>query len=125
MGNVITKHNNKLLFQSFEQPVRMCNCRDKSSCPMDGNCLLKCFAYQAQVGSKNSRKHYLGKPEGKFKTRYNNDTISFRNKDYGKGTELSKNVWKLKDKSKGFTMKYTYIYIYIYIYAVVNAVTHA
>ena len=28
MGNVIMKHNNKLLFQSFEQPTRMCYCRD-------------------------------------------------------------------------------------------------
>ena len=36
MGNVITKHNNKLLFQSFEQPTRMCNCRGKPGCPMDG-----------------------------------------------------------------------------------------
>ena len=45
MGNIITKHNNKLLFQSFEQPTRMCNCRDKASCPMDGNYLQKCFVY--------------------------------------------------------------------------------
>ena len=39
MGNIITKHNNNLLFRSFEQPTRMCNCRDKASCPVDGNCL--------------------------------------------------------------------------------------
>ena len=47
MGNLITKHNNKLPFESFEQPTRMCNCRDKASCPMDQNCLQKCFVYQA------------------------------------------------------------------------------
>ena len=32
MGNTICKHSNKLLFQSLEQPTRMCNCRDKASC---------------------------------------------------------------------------------------------
>ena len=75
MGNIITKHNNKLLFQSFEQPTRMCNCRDKASCPMDGNCLQKCFVYQAQIDSANSRKYYLGTSEDEFKTRYNNHTM--------------------------------------------------
>ena len=34
MANVITKHNNKLLFQSFEQPTQICNSRDKASCPV-------------------------------------------------------------------------------------------
>ena len=79
IGNIVTKHNNKLLFQSLEQPKRMCNCGDKVSCPMDGNCLQKCFVYQTQVDSANSRKYYLGMSEGEFKTRYNNPTMSFRN----------------------------------------------
>ena len=69
MGNVITKHKNKLLFQSFEQPTRMCNCRDKASCPMDGNCLQKYFVYQAQVDSTNPKKYYLGTSKDKFKSR--------------------------------------------------------
>ena len=48
MGNVITNYNNKLLFQIFEQPTRMCNCRgkacrDKASRPMNGNYLQQCF----------------------------------------------------------------------------------
>ena len=68
MGNVITKHNKKLPFQGFEQPTRMCNCRDKASCPMDQNCLQKCFVYQVQVDSANSRKYYLGTFEDEFKT---------------------------------------------------------
>ena len=89
MGNVITKHNDKLLFQSFEQPTRMRNCRNKASCPMNGNCLQKCFVYQAQVDSANSRKYYLGTSEDEFKTRYNNHILSFRNKGYEKGTKLS------------------------------------
>ena len=60
IGNVITKHNNKLLFQSFEQPTQMCNCRDKVNFP------------QTQINSANLRKYYLGTSEDEFKTRCNN-----------------------------------------------------
>ena len=105
MGNIITKHNNKLLFQSLEQPTRMCNYRDKASGPMDGTCLQKCFVYQAQVDSVNSRQHYLGTSEDEFKTRYNNHTISFQNEGHEKKTELSKFVWELKHKGEDFTIK--------------------
>ena len=77
MGNIITKNSNKLVFQSLEQPTRMCNCRDKASCPRNGNCLQICFAYQAQVDGPNLRKHYLGMSENEFKTRYNNHIMSF------------------------------------------------
>ena len=107
MGNVITKHNNKLVFQSFDQPTQMCNFRDKASCAIDGNCLLKCFVYQAQVYSANSRKYYLGTSEDELKTRYNNQTMSFRNKGCEKGTALSKYVWYLKDKGEDFTIKWS------------------
>ena len=33
--------------------------------------------------------------------------MSFRNKGYEKGTELSKHVWYLKDKSEDFTIKWS------------------
>ena len=66
MENVINKYNNKLLFQSVEQPTRTCNCRDTASCPMGRNFLQKCFVYQAQVDSTNSRKYYLGTSEDEF-----------------------------------------------------------
>ena len=54
MGNIITKHNNKLLFQSFEQPTRMCNCRDKASCQMDGTVSksVLCISHSRQRNSK-------------------------------------------------------------------------
>ena len=60
MGNVIIKHNDKLLFQSLEQPNRMCNCKNKASIKMDGNCLQKCFVHQPQVDTASSRNYYLG-----------------------------------------------------------------
>ena len=33
--------------------------------------------------------------------------MSFRNKGYEKGTELSKHVWYLKDKGEDFTIKWS------------------
>ena len=57
MGNVITKNNDKLLFQSFEQPTQMCNCRDQANYSRERNCLRKCFMYHAQVYGASSRKY--------------------------------------------------------------------
>ena len=51
---------------------------------------------------------------GTSKTRYNNHTISFRNKCYKKETKLSKYVSKLKDKGEDFTIKWSVAYPYIY-----------
>ena len=58
--------------------------------------LQQCFVYQAQVDSANLRKYYLRPSEDEFKTRYNNHTMSFRNKSHKKKTELSKYVYKVK-----------------------------
>ena len=74
---------------------------------MDGNCLQKCFVYQAQVDSANSRKYYLGMSKDEFKTRYNNHAMSSRNKGHENRTELSKFVWELKDKGEDFTIKWS------------------
>ena len=90
----------------------MCNCRGKARCPMDGNCLQKCFVYQTQVNSVNSRKYYFGTWEDEYKTRYNNHTKSFRNRGYEKEIEISKYSWNLEDK--GFTIKWSVAFPYIY-----------
>ena len=71
------------------------------------NCLQKCFVYQAQVDSANSRKYYSGTSEDEFKTRYNNLNMSFRNKGHEKKIELSKYVWEMKDKGEDFTIKWS------------------
>ena len=107
MANIITKHNNKLIFQSLKHPTQMCNCRGKPSCPMNENCLQKCFVYQSQLNSANSRKYYLRTSEDKFKARHNNHSMSFRNKGHEKKTELSKYVWEMKDKGEYFTIKWS------------------
>ena len=90
----------------------MCNCRDKASCPMDGNCLQKCFVTvqireSTTLGCLRTNLYYLGTSEDEFKTWYYNHTLSFRKKGYEKRTELSKYVQYLKDKGEDFTIKWS------------------
>ena len=93
---------------------------------MGGNCLQKCFVYQAQVDSPNLRKYYLGTSEEEFKTRYNNHIMLFQNKGHEKKTGLSKYVWELKGKGEDFTIKYVVLLQkHPLTYVVVYAVTYA
>ena len=69
MGNIITKYNNKLLFQSFQQLTQMCSCRDKASCPMEGNCLPKCFVYRHKQTAEVRESTTLGRLRTNLKPR--------------------------------------------------------
>ena len=87
--------------------LRMCNCRVKSECSMDGKCLTKCIVYKAEVEANNGKCVYYGASEGEFKTRYNNHTKSFRSRRYCNESELSKYIWKLKDNNTNFILKWS------------------
>ena len=76
-----------------------CSCRNKSVCPLDGNCqqndvIYKCIAST----SVNPDKVYLGTAEREFKKRYYDHNKSFRHPSYANETTRSKYVWKIKDK---------------------------
>ena len=107
MANIIKQHNSRILSASPTEQLRMCNCRVKSECPMDGKCLTKCIVYKAEVGANNGKRVYYGASEGEFKTRYNNHTKSFRSRRYCNESELSKYVWKLKDNNTNFILKWS------------------
>ena len=107
MASIITKHNNKILNKKGEAQDKTCNCRDKSNCPMDCNCLKKCIVYKAEVSSSLETKSYLGTAEDTFKTRFNNHKKSFKHRAYEKETELSKYIWSLKDESINYTIKWS------------------
>ena len=97
MNNVIRKHNSKIMKNPAPSTTKTCNCRRKTDCPMDGNCLSECLIYKASV-STTTNKYYYGTCENTFKERYNNHNSSFRNKSREKNTELPKYVWELKEK---------------------------
>ena len=107
MTGIIRQHNAKVL-NATKTPneARLCNCRNKQSCPLDGKCLSSSIVYRAEVTSDNNTKIYYGASEGEFKTRYNNHTKSFRHKKYCSETELSRHIWSLKDNNINYTLRW-------------------
>ena len=98
MNNVIRKN-------PATYTTKTCNCRRKTDCPMDGNCLSECLIYKASVITIANR-YYCGTCENTFKERYNNHKCSFRNKSPEKNTELSKCVWELKEKDINYIINW-------------------
>ena len=95
----IIRSHNKNVINGKKLANLKCNCRNKSVCPLDGNCqqndvIYKCIAST----SVNPDKLYLETAEGEFKKRYYNHNKSFRHRSYANKTTLSKYVWEIKDK---------------------------
>ena len=93
MSSIIKQHNTKILSNSNNIQNRLCNCRNRNDCPLNVNCLKKCFVYKAEVTTDQSLKIYFGASQGEFKSRYNNHTLSFRNEHHANDTELSNHLW--------------------------------
>ena len=59
MSSIIKQHNTKILSNSNNIQNRLCNCRNRNDCPLNGNCLKKCFVYKAEVTTDQSFKIYF------------------------------------------------------------------
>ena len=102
---IIDSHNNRILNSSKHTDEtadntvdsKSCNCRQKSTCPLNGNCLQSSVIYQATVTRKdnNTSETYSGLTENDFKTRYRNHSASFRHAKHRNSSELSKHIWTL------------------------------
>ena len=44
-NNVIRQHNFRIMKDPAPSTIKTCNCRQKTDCPMDGNCLSECDIY--------------------------------------------------------------------------------
>ena len=73
---------------------KLCNCRHKNSCPLDGKCLTKFVAYEASVieTTLNNKETPFGLTEIKFKTRFNLHKSSFKLEHKTTSTTLSDHV---------------------------------
>ena len=70
MSSVIKQHNYRVL-STTENVDRLCNCRNKENCPLDGKCLQSCIVYKADVITNKDSHIYYGASDGEFKSRYN------------------------------------------------------
>ena len=109
MERIIKQHNNKVLSTPAARPKSGCNCRKKDQCPLSNNCLTPSLIYRAHVktDTDSTGKSYIGLTEGPFKQRYNNHTLSFRDRKRENSTELSKYVWKLKDEHTSYKIHWS------------------
>ena len=80
---IIDNHNQRILKSSeltanTGKDNKTCNCRQKNTCPLNGNCLQSSVVYQATVTRQdnNITETYVGLTENDFKTRYRNHTAS-------------------------------------------------
>ena len=102
---IITAHNKSVLGKQTkpsECPSKECNCRQEESCPLREKCLTESVVYQATETRKDNRNNeqaYVGLTEGAFKTRYNNNTSSFRKPKHKHSAELSIYIRQLKHSS--------------------------
>ena len=108
----ISNNNHRLLqlhrMKESTQDSKLCNCRQKSSCPLDGKCLTKCVVYKATVTETTSKNQetYIGLTENEFKTRFNLHKSSFKLEHKRTSTTLSDTVWKLKKKNINFNISW-------------------
>ena len=96
---IISNHNKAQINKSDPTNDSICNCRNSSTCPMDGKCNGQNIIYQAEVTTSTSRETYTGLCDTTFKLSYRNHVCSFRNERYKHATELSKYIWSLKDRN--------------------------
>jgi len=77
MKSIIAVHNEKILNQSTSERSEPlpCNCRNKSTCPLNGKCREKSLIYKASIITPdNKTMSYYGCCEMDFKARYYNHT---------------------------------------------------
>ena len=116
VAGIISKHNKRVLSPPNENDAPSCNCRNKDTCPLNGQCRESAIIYKADVKSEGQQNFYYGLCETEFKARYNNHTCSFRNKTIKKsknpnkkntGCRLKKHIWELKDAKKDYSISWS------------------
>ena len=102
MPNIKSKisiHNKIILNKPVNQTTRKCNCINKNTCPLNGNCLLQNILYIATIKSNKKNyqpRNYKGIRENTFKERYADHKRSFNINRYKNDTKLSVEHWDVK-----------------------------
>ena len=99
-GSIINSHNKKIINSNIsKQPAPKCNCRSKSSCPLNGDCMQSSLVYICKPDTPNiteNHLHYIGLTENIFKGRFYKHKNSFTYESKRNATELSNFVWENK-----------------------------
>ena len=100
--SIINSHNKKIINSNIpKQPAPTCNCRSKSSCPLNGDCMQSSLVYICKADAPNITKnhpHYISLTENTFKDRFYEHKNSFKYESKRNATELSNFVWENKNR---------------------------
>ena len=114
MKSKINQHNKKVLkikpSEPDDEPVRTCNCPANTECPMNQICLEKDMQYSAEVSSdlrNYGTKIYKGICSTTWKERFGNHKKAFNHEEYKKDSELSKEIWRIKEMGGNFSIKWS------------------
>ena len=96
LESLIAAKNAKLLSTPILEPEKTCNCKENSTCPLDGKCLTRELIYQATVKQTNGTENtYIGLTSTTFKARLGVHKNSFKDPEANQ-TSLSSHIWDLK-----------------------------
>ena len=102
-GSIINSHNKKIIKSNIpKQPAPTCNCRLKSSCPLNGNGMQSSLVYICRADTPNiieNHPNYIGLTENTFKDRCYKHKNSFKYESKRNATEISNFVWESKNTS--------------------------
>ena len=99
----ITSYNNRILTTADAEEPRLCNCRVKEACPLDGQCLRENIVYMAEIKAHKDQKQtrtYIGSAGNSFKERYAGHKSSLTHKSNRESTSLSQWYWNEIEKKE-------------------------
>ena len=100
--SIINKHNKTVLDPPTNNSERTCNCINRETCPLQQKCLTSNIMYKATITSNQDNYHhkiYYGITETNYKQRHANHIKSFRHEKNQSETELSNELWSIKNNS--------------------------
>ena len=98
VSQIIKQHSKNVSNKQIKQ-TNPCNCRNKSECPLNGNCKIQNVIYKCTVSATQTSKQraYLGIAEGNWKQQLYNHRQPFKDKKHKNDTALSSYLWDLKE----------------------------
>ena len=105
----IKSHNAQVLKGDRVNNEKRCNCRNKDTCPLEGNCLIDSVVYRGNVTTPDiiDENNYIGLTENHFKGRERHHYHTFQNEGKKTTTALSSYFWQLKEKGTIPKVKYS------------------
>ena len=98
--SIFNSYNKKIINNNIPKPpAPTCNCRPKTSCPLNGDCLQSSLVYIFKSDMPNiieNHPRFIGLAEITFKDRFYKHKNSFKYRSKRNATELSTFVWENK-----------------------------